>query len=73
MSSDLRIYYGNARIIIEAGDERISRILAMVVKEVKDHEVSGVIAHDGTIPCPRNDNEAMAMLRAYILKAHGLQ
>lgn len=72
MSSDLRIYYGNARITIDAGDPRIAKIIGLVMQEVAPKEVrveaDKVVAHDAPLSIPRTDAEAMAMLRAYILK-----
>lgn len=57
MTSDLRIYYGNARITLDPDDPRVAQILALVITEAQ--------AIAATLKAPQTDAEFLAMARAY--------
>jgi hypothetical protein len=66
--NDLRIYFGNARIIIPANDPRCARILALVVSEVTDGATPAPAAREApgsVFAPPRDDEEYLALAADY--------
>jgi hypothetical protein len=56
--SDLRIYYGDARITLPHGDKRIQVILELVIKDF-------VPQNHGPMQVPSSDTDLLTMLKLY--------
>jgi hypothetical protein len=63
--ADLRIYFGDARIMIDRDDPRCAEILAICIRNLPKQNGAGPVI------TPRNDAEFMAMVRRYAAKAGG--
>lgn len=58
--TDLRIYYGNARVILRADDPRTQAILALVVKDALP--ASG----ETCIPVPTTDEAFLDLVKRFL-------
>lgn len=58
---DLRIYYGDARVILHADDPRVAIIMAMVVRDALPKV-------DAPPLSVRNDSEFLALCRTYFAR-----